>query len=186
MKEYNWLYNYNLVFYPLGWCVVVKNFNYAISESRAKRFWPWREPVLIYKGHVLNKPLFGIYTLLLCIHLVYIYIYIYLCISVYLCIIRLTQHPLHDQHLCPRELCGFDPENLSRVVCDGLVGQVLHTLKAVWSIDDQQAEEEGEGDGVSHKLHEGTAKDLTELEAKITGFSLFSCVWICGWLNKMS
>lgn len=94
--------------------------------------------------------------------------------------IWLTQHPLHDQHLCPRELGGFDPEHLSWVVCDGLVGQVLHTLKAVWSIDDQQAKEEGEGYSVSHELHEGTAQNLTKLRAKNNRLKLIQmCVYLC-------
>ena len=70
---------------------------------------------------------------------------------------RLTQHPLHDQHLCPGELGGFDPEHLSRVVCDGLVGQVLDTLKTVGGIDDQQTQEDGEGDSMRHKLHKGAS-----------------------------
>ena len=71
------------------------------------------------------------------------------------CVARqLTQHPLHDQHLCPGELGGFDSKHLSRVVRDGLVGQVLDTLKAVGGIDNQQTQEDGEGDGMSHKLHE--------------------------------
>lgn len=79
---------------------------------------------------------------------------------------RLTQHPLHDQHLCPGELGGLDPEDLPRVVCDGLIGKVLHTLKAVRGVDDQQTQEDGEGDGVGHELHEGASQDLTELEVR--------------------
>ena len=79
---------------------------------------------------------------------------------------RLTQHPFHDQHLCPGELGGLDPEHLPRVVCDGFVGQVLDTLKAVGGVDDQQTQEDGEGDGVSHKLHEGASQDLSYLEVK--------------------
>lgn len=79
----------------------------------------------------------------------------------------LTQHPLHDQHLSPGELGGFDPEHLSRVICDSLIGQVLDPFKAVGSVDNQQAEEEGEGDSVRHKLHEGASQDLTKLKVKI-------------------
>ena len=77
----------------------------------------------------------------------------------------LTQHPFHDQHLCPGKLSGLDPEHLSWVVCDSLIGQVLDTLKAVGGVDNQQTQEDGEGDSVSHKLHEGASKDLTKLEA---------------------
>ncbi len=77
---------------------------------------------------------------------------------------RLTQHPLHDQHLCPGKLGGFDPENLSRVVCDGLIGKVLDTLKAVGGVYDKETQEDGEGHGVSNKLHERTSQDLTNLK----------------------
>lgn len=76
---------------------------------------------------------------------------------------RLTQHPFHDQHLSPGELCGLDPEHLPRVVCDGLIGQVLDAIKAVRAVDNQQTQEDGEGDGVSHELHEGASQDLTKL-----------------------
>lgn len=69
----------------------------------------------------------------------------------------LTQHPFHDQHLGPGKLGGFDPEHLSRVVCDGFIGQVLNTLKAVGGVDDQQTQENGEGNCMSHKLHEGAS-----------------------------
>ncbi len=79
---------------------------------------------------------------------------------------RLTQHPLHDQHLCPRELGGLDPEHLSRVVCDGLIGQVLDAFKAVGGVDNQQTQEDGEGDSVSHEFHEGASQDLTKLEVR--------------------
>lgn len=79
---------------------------------------------------------------------------------------RLTQHPHHDQHLCPGELCGFDPEHLSWVVCYGLIGQVLDTLKAVGGVDNQQAQEDGEGDSVGHELHEWASQDLTKLEVR--------------------
>lgn len=76
----------------------------------------------------------------------------------------LTQHPLHDQHFSPGELSGLDPEHLARVVSDGLVGQVLDPLETVRGVDDQQAQEEAEGHGVGHKLHEGTSQDLTQLD----------------------
>lgn len=79
---------------------------------------------------------------------------------------RLTQHPLHDQHLCPGELGGLDPEHLSWVVCDGLIGQILDALKAVRGIDNQQTQEDGEGDSVSHELHERASQDLTKLEVE--------------------
>lgn len=79
---------------------------------------------------------------------------------------QLTQHPLHDQHLRPGELGGLDPEHLPWVVCDGLIGQVLDTLKAVRCIDNQQTQEDSEGDGVSHELHEGASQDLTQLEGE--------------------
>lgn len=69
----------------------------------------------------------------------------------------LTQHPFHDQHLGPGELGGFDPEHLPWVVCDGLIGQVLNTLKAVGGVDDQQTQENGEGNRMSHELHEGAS-----------------------------
>lgn len=77
---------------------------------------------------------------------------------------QLTQHPFHDQHLCPRELGGLDPEHLSWVVSDGLIWQVLDSLKAVGGIDNQQTQEDGERDSVSHKLHEGASQDLTKLK----------------------
>lgn len=85
-----------------------------------------------------------------------------------MCVIhnRLTQHPFHDQHLCPGELSGFYPEHLSWVVCDGLIWQILNPLKAVGCIDDQQAEEDGEGNSVSHEFHEGASQDLAELWVK--------------------
>lgn len=79
---------------------------------------------------------------------------------------RLTQHPFHDQHLCPGELGGLDPEHLSRVVCDGLIWQVLDALKTVGGIDNQQTQEDGEGDSVSHKLHERATQDLTKLQVE--------------------
>lgn len=81
----------------------------------------------------------------------------------------LTQHPLHDHDLCPGKLGGLDPEHLSWVVCDGLIGQVLDTLKAVGSIDNQQTQEDGEGDSVSHELHEGASQDLTNLKVRGLG-----------------
>lgn len=95
-----------------------------------------------------------------------------------MCVRRwLTQHPLHDQHLCPGELCGLDPEHLSWVVRNGLVGQVLDTFKAVWGIDNQQTQEDGEGNGMSHKLHEGASQDLTNLKVmKIGDITMFDCV----------
>lgn len=80
----------------------------------------------------------------------------------------LTQNPLHDQHLCPGELGGFDPEHLSGVVCDGLIGQVLDTLEAVGGVDNQQTQEDSEGHSMSHKLHEGASQDLTNLEGRGT------------------
>lgn len=70
---------------------------------------------------------------------------------------QLTQNPLHDQHLGPGKLGGFHPEHLSRVVCDGLIGQVLNTLKAVGGVDHQQTQENGEGNSMSHELHEGAS-----------------------------
>lgn len=78
----------------------------------------------------------------------------------------LTQHPFHDEKFCPGELSGFDPENLAWVICDGLIGEILHSLKTVWSIQHEQAQEDGEGDSMSHKLHKGTAKNLTQLEER--------------------
>ena len=52
--------------------------------------------------------------------------------NVFICEKRqLTQHPLHDQHLRPGELGGFDPEDLPWIVCDGFIGQILDTFKAV-------------------------------------------------------
>lgn len=77
---------------------------------------------------------------------------------------KLTQNPLHDQHLCPGELSGLDPEHLSRVVCDGFIGQILDSLKAVGGIDNQQTQEDGEGDSVGYKFHEGASQDLTKLK----------------------
>lgn len=79
---------------------------------------------------------------------------------------RLTQHPLHDQHLCPGELGGLEPEHLSWVICDGLIGQVLDTLKAVRGVDNQKTQEDCEGHSVSHELHEGASQDLTKLEER--------------------
>lgn len=61
------------------------------------------------------------------------------------------------------------------MVCDGLVGKVLYSFKAVGSIDDQETQEDGEGDSVSHKLHEGASQDLTKLEVK--KFRNFQCVY---------
>lgn len=80
---------------------------------------------------------------------------------------QLTQHPLHDQHLCPGELRGFDSEHLPRVVCDGLIGQVLDTLKAVGGVDNQQTQKDGEGDSMSHEFHEGAPQDLTNLVRRL-------------------
>lgn len=74
-----------------------------------------------------------------------------------MCVKLLTQHPLHDQHLGPGELGGFDPKHLPWVVCDGLIGQVLHTLKTVGGVDHQQTQENGEGNRMSHELHEGAS-----------------------------
>lgn len=79
---------------------------------------------------------------------------------------ELTQHPLHDQHLCPGELRGFDPEHLPRVVCDGFVGQILDTHKAVGGVKDEQTQKDGEGDCVRHKFHEGASQDLTNLKGR--------------------
>lgn len=50
------------------------------------------------------------------------------------------------------------------MVCDGLVGQVLNTHEAVRGVEDEQTQEDGEGDGVSHELHEGASQDLTNLK----------------------
>ena len=69
----------------------------------------------------------------------------------------LTQHPLHDQHLGPGELGGLDPEHLPWMVCDGLIRQVLNTLKAVGGVDNQQTQENSEGNRMSHELHEGAS-----------------------------
>lgn len=52
------------------------------------------------------------------------------------------------------------------MVCDGLVGQVLDTLEAVGGVDDEQTQEDGEGDSVRDKLHEGASQDLTNLKVK--------------------
>lgn len=52
------------------------------------------------------------------------------------------------------------------MVCDGLVGQVLDTLKAVGGVNDEQTQEDGEGDSVRYELHEGASQDLTNLKVK--------------------
>ena len=49
------------------------------------------------------------------------------------------------------------------MVSDGLVGQVLDPVEAVRGVDDQEAQEDDEGDGVGHKLHEGATQDLAQL-----------------------
>lgn len=90
------------------------------------------------------------------------------CRIVNACVVRrpLTQDPLHDQHLCPGELGGLDPEHLAGVIRDGLIGQVLDALEAVGGVDNQQTQEDGEGHSMSHKLHEGASQDLTNLEER--------------------
>lgn len=68
----------------------------------------------------------------------------------------LTQNPFHDEELGPGELRGLDAKHLPRMIRYGLVWEVLHTLKPVRRVQNQQTQKDGERHGVSDKLHEGT------------------------------
>lgn len=78
----------------------------------------------------------------------------------------LTKYPLHYQHLCPRELSGFDAKDLPRMISDGFVRKVFDSCEAVRGIENQKTQEEGEWHCVSYKLHKGTAENLAHLEKR--------------------
>ncbi len=78
----------------------------------------------------------------------------------------LTQHPFHYQHLCPRELSGFNAKDLPWMINDGFVRKVFDSWEAVRGIQNQKTQEEGEWDSVSYKFHKGTAENLAHLEKR--------------------
>lgn len=52
------------------------------------------------------------------------------------------------------------------MISDGFVRKVFDSCEAIRSIENQKTQKEGERDGVSYKLHKGTAENLANLERR--------------------